>query len=111
MRRKHKALAILIGSSLFTSAARFSYSYLRFHAVGSRFHHIKVGETRQQVRKTLGKPNHHDGPCNSDITTPVKGCEWEYVYSFPLAPLIPEYYVVAFSKDDRVLEAAHLTSP
>jgi outer membrane protein assembly factor BamE (lipoprotein component of BamABCDE complex) len=111
MTKKRKAFAILISSALFTSAARFSYSYLQFHAVGSRFHRVKIGETRQQVRNILGKPNYHDGPCNDDILAPPKGCEWEYVYSFPLAPLVPEYYVVSFSKEDRVIRAVHTTSP
>jgi hypothetical protein len=110
MTKKKKAFAILISSALFTSAARFSYSYLRFHAVGSRIHRIKIGETRQQVRKILGSPNYHDGPCKDEIRTPLKGCEWEYVYSYPLAPLIPDYYVVSFSRDDRVIESVSFTS-
>ena len=105
MRRKHKALAILIGSALFTSAARLSYSYLRFHAVASRFHRIKIGETRPQVRNILGVPNDHDGPCESEIRTPVKACAWEYVYAPPVSILLSDRYVVSFSKDDRVIEA------
>jgi hypothetical protein len=27
------------------------------------------------------------------------------VYSHPFAPLVPEYYIVAFSPEDRVIEA------
>jgi len=105
VRKKNKTLIILIGSALFTSAARFSYPYLRFHAVASRFHRIKVGEKREQVRKILGVPNDHDGPCESEIRAPVKTCAWEYVYAPPVSILLSDRYVVSFSKDDRVIEA------
>jgi hypothetical protein len=111
MRKKNKTIAILVGSALLTSAARLSYSMLRFHAVGARFHRVKVGETRQQVRKTLGIPNSYDGPCESGIGEHPRNCAWEYIYSPPLAPLMPEHYVVSFSKDDRVIRAEYVSSP
>jgi hypothetical protein len=110
MRRKQKALAILIGSAMFTSAARFSYSYLRFTTVGSRIHRVKPGTPRQQVLDILGSPNFHDGPCGKIIPA-RRGCATEFVYSHPLAPLIPDYYIVAFSKEGRVIDAEHHSSP
>jgi len=58
----------------------------------------------------MGKPNYHSGPCGV-IHFPDKSCAKEYVYSHPFAPLVPEYYIVAFSSDDRVIEAAPWSSP
>jgi hypothetical protein len=110
MRRKHKALAILIGSALFTSAARFSYSYLRFNTVASRIHRVKAGASRQQVLDLLGEPNYHDGACGKVHDAPRR-CTKEFVYSPPLAALFDDYYVVSFGRDDRVMEAKHYQSP
>ena len=95
---------------MFTSVARFSYSYLRFTTVGSRIHRVKPGTPRQQVLDVLGAPNYHQGACGK-IHPAHRGCSTEFVYSHPLAPLIPDYYVVAFSKEDRVIEAERFKSP
>lgn len=42
---------------------------------------------------------------------PVGNCATEYVYSHPLAPFLPDYYVFSFSADGRVIQAIHLVSP
>jgi hypothetical protein len=110
MRRKQKALAILIGSAMFTAAARFSYSYLRYTTVGSRIHRVKPGATRQQVLDVLGAPNYHEGACGK-IHPAHRGCATEFVYAHPFAPLLPDYYVVEFSKEGRAIEAERITSP
>ncbi len=110
VRKKHKLLAILIGSALCTSAARISYSFLRYREVAAHFQKIHTGMQRGEVVRRLGKPNYHAGACG-EIAPIRDGCVIEYDYSHPLAPLIPEYYVVTFSKDDRVLEAEPWTSP
>ncbi len=106
MTKKNKALAILIGSAIFTSAARFSYSYLRFHEVGLRIHRIKSGATRARVLEVLGEPNLHDGACG-EIHAARKGCAREFVYSPPIAALFDDYYVVSFGKYDRVISTDH----
>jgi hypothetical protein len=106
VKKKHKTLAILIGSAIFTSAARFSYSYLHFRAVASHFRRVKIGATRQQVLDAIGAPNHHDGVCGS-IHAAHKGCAREFVYSPPLAPLFDDYYMVSFGRDDRVIDSEH----
>jgi hypothetical protein len=106
LKKKHKTLAILIGSAIFTSAARFSYSYLHFKAIASHSRRVKIGATRQQVIDVIGEPNHHDGSCGS-IHTAHKGCAREFVYSPPLAPLFDDYYVVSFGREDRVIDVEH----
>ncbi len=104
--RKQKLFAILVGSALFTSAARFSFAYLRFREVQRHFHHVAAGSSRAEVERLLGTPNNHAGQCG-DIVPVRKGCVTEYVYSHPLAPLVPDYYIVTFSKEDIVIETIH----
>jgi len=58
----------------------------------------------------MGKPNYHAGECGV-IHFPSKECAVEYVYSHPFAPLVPEYKIVSFSRDDRVIEADEWDSP
>jgi len=55
-------------------------------------------------------PNYHAGACG-EIGSAQKDCALEYVYSHPFAPYAPEYYVVSFSPDDRVIDSKHLISP
>lgn len=112
MTKKNKALAILIGSAMFTSAARFSYSYLRFNEIAGKISRVKEGDTRRQVLDLLGKPNTQHHPCKNEIRTPPNGCVREFVYSLPLpARWMADFVVVSFSKDDRVIEANRYTSP
>jgi hypothetical protein len=58
----------------------------------------------------MGKPNYYAGKCG-EIHVPDKSCAVEYVYSHPFAPLVPQYYIVSFSQDDRVIEADEWNSP
>jgi hypothetical protein len=58
----------------------------------------------------MGKPNYYSGKCGV-ISIPSSDCVLEYVYSHPFAPIIPEYKVVSFSRDDRVIAAEELDSP
>jgi hypothetical protein len=86
-------------------------SYSHFARVEREFDSIPVGESRLNTVSRLGKPNYDAGSCTNDMITPSPGCTFEYVYGAPLAPLIPDYYVVEFSSEDRVIDAGHLQSP
>jgi hypothetical protein len=99
------AIAVLVGLSL-----RVVLAFERFSRVEGSFASIRIGDSRQSVVATLGKPNYHAGGCGV-IHVPLKNCALEYVYSHPFAPLLPDYYVVSFSTDDRVIEAERWTSP
>ena len=87
-----------------------SIAFSRFSRVERSFASIHTGQSRQEVIGLLGKPNYHHGNCGV-IHVPTKDCAVEYVYSHPFAPLIPEYYIVSFSADDRVIEAGPWMSP
>jgi hypothetical protein len=86
-------------------------AFHRFSAVEQNFDSIRSGDSRESVATGFGKPNYHAGPCSNASWDYPKGCTSEYVYSHPFAPLVPDYYAVWFSSDDRVIAADHLPSP
>ena len=98
------ALLLLIG-------IRGVIAFHRFSVVEQNFDSIRAGDLRESVAARFGKPNYHAGPCNGADFDPTEGCVTEYVYSHPFAPLLPDYYVVWFTSDDRVIAADHLPSP
>ena len=101
------AVAIAIVALL---ALRTSLAFARFSKVERLFASVQPGQSREDVTGLLGRPNYHAGNCGV-IHVSAKNCALEYVYSHPFAPLIPEYYIVSFSADDRVIEAAPWMSP
>lgn len=90
--------------------AKVSYGYHRLRQVALAFDSVQVADSRESVIEKLGKPNYHSGACLQDLSF-SRGCAQELVYSDPLAPLLPEYYVVDLSAQGRVINADHLISP
>ena len=91
-------------------AARIVVAFLRYSKAERYFASVQVGETRASVIARMGNPNYHAGKCGV-IHLPSKECAAEYVYSHPFAPLVPEYKIVSFSRDDRVIETDEWDSP
>lgn len=60
-------------------------------------HPSRLVNSRSSVIARMGKPNDHAGGCGI-IHFPIKECAIEYVYSHSFAPLVPEYYIVSFSR-------------
>jgi hypothetical protein len=104
----------VIGTSLCALAlglgARLEFSFIHFHHVEREFPSVQLGQSSDSVISMLGKPNYHSGECLQDLTNSAT-CNRQLVYSYPFAPLIPEYYVVSFSSDDKVIDAEKLDSP
>jgi hypothetical protein len=92
------------------AALRTYFAFVQFWRVERQFKNIQLGQSRSSVFATFGRPNYYAGSCGV-IHNPSKTCASEYVYSHPFAPLIPDYYIVAFSSDGRVIEANRWTSP
>jgi hypothetical protein len=109
MTKRRIAFVVLLGL-LFIIGVRVAISFVRFSYVERHFQSIRAGESRASVGAGFGNPNYHAGTCSADFSPP-KGCASEYIYSHPFAPLLPDYYVVWFSSDDRVIDAYHTTSP
>ena len=91
-------------------AVRTVVAFVRYSRIEREFPTIRVGQSRGAVVTSMGKPNYYAGKCGV-IHVPDKNCATEYVYSYPFAPIIPEYYIVSFSSDDRVIEADEWDSP
>lgn len=89
---------------------RLALAFSRYSKVERQFESVHVGDSRLDVVAKIGKPNYYAGKCGT-IHAPDKGCALEYVYSHPFAPIVPKYHIVAFSSDERVIEASEWDSP
>jgi hypothetical protein len=89
---------------------RVALAFRRFGIVERDFDSVNQGDSRSFVIARLGIPNYHVGTCSADFAPP-SSCATEFVYSHPFAPFLPDYYVISFSADDRVIAAERLTSP
>ena len=109
--KPEKRFLLLSGILLLVAAVAFklSISYERFSQVQHHFESVHSGDSPDSVRLRLGRPNYYSGKCGK-IVGAKQGCAMEWVYSDPLAPISPHYYVISFSADDRVLNAAELDS-
>lgn len=109
MRLKRLPL-ITFGSLLVLLGARTAYTFHRWHGVLRDFEKIQSGQTTATVQSMLGAPNYHSGRCLQDLRISDK-CSSELVYSHPFAPFAPEYVVVDFDANGKVIAAGHLISP
>jgi hypothetical protein len=71
---------------------------------------IRADDTRVVVLDRMGKP-WKDERCGEYLGGSPSGCAEEFLYAHPYAPLVPEYWVVDFNQDRRVINSLHLISP
>ena len=107
---KVRVALILSLCVLLVLSVKTAIAFGRYAKAERSFTSVKIGDSRTAVNGTMGKPNYHEGKCGV-IHFPDKNCAVEYVYSHPFAPLVPEYYIVSFSPEDRVIEADVWSSP
>lgn len=110
MSRRTRNVLILVASIVLVLVVRAVFAFTRYSKVERGFASVHVGESRAAVIAKIGKPNYYAGKCGV-ISSPDKNCALEYVYSHPFAPIVPDYYIVSFSPDDRVIEAEQWNSP
>jgi len=112
MKARKRTIFIVVGISLILILGlRTTMKFAQWTKVQREFDSIQVGQSRLTVLGKLGKPNYYDGPCGRSFTNPLPTCAIEYVYGHPFSPLDPEYYVVSFSSEDRVIQADRWSSP
>jgi hypothetical protein len=109
MQRRRVVVAVGISLAIF-AVVRGALAFRRFAVVERNFDMIHERDSRSFVVIKLGLPNYHAGRCGV-IENSLPSCATEYVYSHPFAPLVPDYYIVAFSADDRVIAAERWSSP
>jgi hypothetical protein len=108
--RIKRIAAVLSLCTLAACVAKGTLSFRHFHIVERDFPQVQLGQSSDSVIRLLGRPNYHSGACLQDLDS-SPDCVTELVYSYPFAPYIPEYYVVDFSSENRVISANHLISP
>jgi hypothetical protein len=97
--------ATLLGAALVASCTA------RQRFLENQFTNVATGMSSMQVVAALGKPTTVTRCGEAGGTEDLTQCARDFVYSDPLAPMIPRYYVVSFGGDGRVLHTAVLTSP
>ncbi len=101
-------IALLFGAGVvLVLTVRTVVALIRFNKVEHEFASVQRGESRDSVTAKLGKPTFAKcgaGPHRNN-------CDEEYEYSHPFAPVVPQYLIVSFSADDKVIEAESLASP
>jgi putative hemolysin len=93
-------------------AAGIAYCTIRDGRLDANFKSVSLGMSPEQVVDTMGTPS-WDGKCG---TRPLTGrlppdCVREFGYADTLAPLTPEYWLIWFGSNERVIHTAKLVSP
>jgi hypothetical protein len=69
---------------------------------------VNLGDPNEVVRQVLGDPT-SEGPCGS-LTPIPKGCTNEYVYRYWYTIFQPQYEVIWFDHEGKVLGEQHVRS-
>lgn len=78
----------------------------------SSFNGVATGMTDEEVVETMGFTRIREAyDSGFPIMHPVKGCIEVDLYPLSFAPLIPEYWVIYFDKNGRVLDKVNFESP
>ncbi len=70
---------------------------------------IEIGDPNEAVRELLGEPS-SEGPCGSVSVAP-SACADEYVYRYYYAIFQPQYEVVWFNVEGKVIGRQHVRRP
>jgi len=102
------------GCLILIGAAWLLWAVIRDRQLAKGFDEIEVGTTEQEVLRLMGQPKRVEkcgefwGPFEEEE---LRGCTKEYYYASPFAPLLPQYFVIRFDRNNRVQTTIPLTSP
>ena len=105
---------LIVGCIVLAGAVWLAWAILRDNQLQKGFDGIETGASEQEVLQKLGQPKRVEkcgdffGPLPKEE---LKGCDREYFYPSPFAPLLPQYYVVRFDAKNRVLDKSTYSSP
>ena len=68
---------------------------------------LHPGDARAEVVQRMGSAR-QTGPC-TDLPRPKPGCATELLFAHPLAPVVPEYWIVRLDSTDRVQQTIQST--
>ena len=109
-----RPLYVVGGGVVLLGVFWLAWASVRDRQLVKGFDQVKPGTTEQEVVQSLGRPKRVE-KCG-DFLGPIpkvelEGCAREYLYATPFAPVLPQYYVVRFDKNDRVKNTAAYSSP
>jgi hypothetical protein len=87
-------------------AGGFAWAYHHDAELNSRAGLIAVGDPNEAVRELLGEPS-SEGSCGTMSVAP-SACTDEYVYRYYFNVFQPQYEVVWFNADGRVVGEQHV---
>jgi hypothetical protein len=87
----------------------FVWAYRHDAELGKRARMIEVGDPNEAVRELLGEPS-SQGSCGSMSVAP-SGCTVEYVYRYYYTVFQPEFEVVWFNAEGKVIASQHIRRP
>ena len=107
MTRGQASIGVVIGALV---CALILSPILRVRFLESAFKKVRVNDSRGSVLETMGRPWRDDG-CGDFLGGKSPGCAEEFVYANPVAPYVPEYWIVSFDTSGRVIDRYYTTSP
>src|ERR1700722_12258282 len=97
------AFAVALILAILVPALRVRHYEFEFDAISD-------GSTREFVLAKMGRPWKQE-KCGEYLGGVAPGCVQEFIYAHPYAPYSPEYWVVQFDANKKVVSHVHLISP
>jgi hypothetical protein len=87
----------------------FAWAYHHDGELGKRIGQVETGDPNEAVRELLGDPS-SEGSCGA-LTVAPKACANEYVYKYYYSVFQPQYEVVWFTAEGKVIGVQHVQRP
>jgi hypothetical protein len=87
----------------------FVWAYHHDVELGKRVAEVEVGDPNEVVRELLGEPS-SEGSCGK-LTVAPAACADEYVYRYYYSIFQPQYEVVWFNAEGKVIGEQHVQRP
>jgi hypothetical protein len=87
----------------------FVWAYHHDAELGKRIREVEIGDPNEAVRELLGEPS-SEGSCGA-MTVAPKACADEYVYKYYYSVFQPQYEVVWFTAEGKVIGVQHVQRP
>ncbi len=104
-----KRTLLLLATALIVGVGGLKLS--RLHRIKNEFQAATKGTTANEMSAQLGTP-WRSGKCGSSLgDMQASGCEKEFVYAHPLAPIVPQYWAFFYDGDGRLIDKYEYDSP
>ena len=87
----------------------FVWAYHHDVELGKKIFEVEIGDPNEAVRDLLGEPS-SEGSCGALSVAP-KACADEYVYKYYYSMFQPQYEVVWFNSEGKVIGVNHVQRP